>query len=287
MTKVIDESYPKTTNLSDQEIKDRFAAEHQAAQRSTPSTVPTEIIRLPSKGWFYPEGHPLAAGEVEMKYMTAVEENILSTQSLIRSGKVFDKLMQALMVTDFNYGDLLLMDKSAIFINARVLAYGSDYDVEIECPNCGKSQNHVVDLTQFQTSEIDWSAFTKGTNEYQFKLPKADKILTLKFLTYDDEQAIEKDLEGARKLTAVTGIDTELTTRLRALVVAVDGSTDRADINNTINGLLGPDSLALRKHIKQVTPELDTTYTFQCNSCDFQKSDVALAPDLSFFWPGV
>ncbi len=292
MSKVVSDEHPTIKSpISDTDLKQKFLADTVAGTNSPAAvqaaTGPTEIIRLPSRGYFYPEGHPLSSGEVEMKYMSGREEDILSTQSLIRSGKVFDKLMSALLITKFNFDDLLLMDKNALFINTRVLAYGSMYDMKGACPSCGQANSYSVDLAKFETPEVDWSIFTKGQNQYNFTLPKSGKQLTLKFLTHGDDQILDKELEGARKLSLTTGIEHDLTTRLRAHIVAVDGDTSRGVVNSTVNDMLGVDSLALRRYMKVVAPELDTTYHFACSHCDYVKEDTPLVPDLSFFWPGV
>ena len=89
---------------------------------------PTEMVELPSKGWLYPEENPLSSGKVEIKYMTAKEEDILSNQNYISQGTVIDKLLQSLIVTKINYSDLLIGDKNAILVAARILGYGQDYE---------------------------------------------------------------------------------------------------------------------------------------------------------------
>ena len=194
MSKVVNDDYPNSVRLTDEEIKAKFLAE--STNTGTMETfqkldVPTEIIDLPSRGYFYPEGHPLSSGKIEMKYMTAKEEDILASQNLIKQGVVIDKLLQSLIVTKINYNDLLTVDKNAIFIAARILGYGKDYEVEIACPSCGEKSKHVIDLQEFDEKEIDWTKFTKGECTHKFVLPISKKELTLKFLTHGDEKKIE------------------------------------------------------------------------------------------------
>ena len=70
---------------------------------------PTEEVSLPSKGLIYPADNPLAKGSVEMKYMTAKEEDILTNETYIKKGTVIDKLLQALIVNkEIDYNDLLI-----------------------------------------------------------------------------------------------------------------------------------------------------------------------------------
>ena len=112
---------------------------------------PTEMVTLPSKGLLYPEGNPLKKGEIEMKYMTAREEDILTNQNLIENGTVIDKLLQSLIITPINYNDLLVGDKNAILIAARILGYGSDYAFEY------KGERFNIDLTKVDDKSLNKS----------------------------------------------------------------------------------------------------------------------------------
>jgi len=276
----------KVTEVSDEQLKAMITGNYQnVAKESTPD-VPTEVIELPSKGWFYPQGHPLASGRIEMRYMTAKEEDILTSQNLIKQGVVIDKLLQALIVDKFNYSDLLVIDKNALFIAARVLGYGKDYEVEVACPACGEKSRHTVDLTTFESKEIDFDKFTKGQNAIEFTLPASKKTLTLKFLTHGDEKAIEDELKGLKKMNALTKVDSELTTRMKYIITAVDGNPD-AVTSSFVNSMLAVDSLALRKYLKEITPDIDTTFSYVCPHCGHENEKIQVPIDVSFFWPGV
>jgi len=137
--------------------------------------IPTEIVELPSKGLLYPEGNPLAEGKVEMKYMTAKEEDILTNQAYIKQGVVLDKLLQSLIVTKINYDDLIIGDKNALMVAARVLGYGKDYDFVYD------DESYVVDLSTIENKPFDESLIKKGTNEFTYTLPNSGNLITLKF----------------------------------------------------------------------------------------------------------
>ena len=277
----------KVSQVSDDQLKAMVTGNYSGVMKDSTPDTPTEVIDLPSQGYFYPEGHPLASGKIEMRYMTAREEDILTSQNLIKQGVVIDKLLQALIVDKFNYNELLIADKNALMIAARVLGYGKDYEVEVSCPACGEKSKHVADLTEFESRDIDFSIFTKGQNAFTFTLPASKKTLTLKFLTHADEKAVEEELKGLKKLSALTGVDSELTTRLKKAVVAVDGDEDRMTISNAVKSMLAVDSLALRKFLKEVTPEIDTTFSFVCPHCGHENEKIQVPIDVSFFWPGV
>jgi len=296
MSKVVNDDYPNNQKnpLTDEQLKQMVMADHVSSANNNveltkgeSTNVPTETIALPSRGLFYPEGHPLKSGQIEMKYMTAKEEDILASQNLIKQGVVIDKLLQSLIVTKINYNDLLTVDKNAIFIAARILAYGEEYEVEITCPDCGEKSSHVIDLQQFQEKEIDWNIFAEGEATHKFSLPASKSELTLKMLTHGDEKAIEAAAKANKKRSKISGVDRDLTTRLKQVIVAIDGNEERAYINKSVDSMLSRDSLALRKHLKVVTPDIDTTIYFECPHCGHESTNMQLPIDVGFFWPGV
>jgi hypothetical protein len=155
--------------------------------------LPTETVELPSKGLLYPEGHPLASGKVEMKYMTAKEEDILTNQNYIKQGIVIDKLLQSMIITKFDYNDLLISDKDALMIAARILGYGKDYSFIYN------GQEVTVDLTTLKEKPLDTSLIkTPKVNEFSFTLPSTGNEITFKLLTQGDDKKIEAELEGLK-----------------------------------------------------------------------------------------
>ena len=290
MSTVVNDDYPGG-KLSDEEIKQKFLNEStntgtpENFTKGTSTNVPTEVIELPSRGYYYPEGHPLSSGKIEMKYMTAKEEDILASQNLIKQGVVIDRLLQSLIVTKINYNDLLTVDKNAIFIAARILAYGEDYQVSIDCPSCGEKCEHTIDLQSFEEKEVDWDSL-KGA-DLKFTLPASKAEVTFKMLTHGDEKKIEEAAKANKKRSKTTGIDRDLSTRLKYLITAVNGDSERSAINTFVDNMLSRDSLALRKHLKQITPDIDTTFYYECNSCGHEMADMQLPIDVGFFWPGV
>jgi len=289
MSKVVGDLPPRADALSNEEIKAMFAAE-KAAYEGTPVQIkndfPTEIIDLPSKGYFYPEAHALASGTIEMKYMTAKEEDILSSATLIKQGVVLDRLIQSLIITKVKYDDLLVADKNALLIASRILAYGPEYSVEVTCPNCGTKNKVDVDLQQFESKDISFDNLQKGKTELDFTFPICKKHITFKFLTHGDEKLIEQDIKGYNKMRALHGVDPQLSTRLKHLITSVEGERDTAAINKFVDNLLSRDSLALRNYLKEITPDIDLTFNFSCNNCDYTNEKMLLPLDVSFFWPG-
>jgi len=238
---------------------------------------PTETIDLPSKGLVYPESNPLSKGFVEMKYMTAKEEDILTNQAYVKKGVVFDKLINSLIMTEgVNIEDLIVGDKNAILIAARVLGYGADYKFNY----LGKE--HSVDLTTLDNKPIDESLFTKGTNEFSYVLPHSKVTVSFKLLTGKDEKEIEAELEGYKKINKDNS--PELTTRLKQIITAIDGNYDKKVIREFVdNYLLAKDSRELRNYISSFQPDVNTKV--KINTFDDLEEEIDLPVDLSFFYP--
>ena len=238
---------------------------------------PTEMVELPSKGYFYVDGHPLAKGKVEVKYMTAKEEDILTSQNLIQQGLVIDKLLQSLIVDkSIKLDDMLIGDKNAIMVAARVLGYGKDYQFTYD------DEEQSVDLSTLEPVELDFSKFTKGKNEFNFKLPNSEREIVFKLLTQKDENEVDSELVARKKLNKHQS--TELTTRMKKMILSVDGNSDRTFINNFVDiEFLSRDSLAFRQYLAEITPDVDMS-TKVVNSAG-EELEVTIPVTLRFFWP--
>ena len=240
---------------------------------------PTEEVSLPSKGLIYALDNPLIKGSVEMKYMTAKEEDILTNETYIKKGTVIDKLLQALIITPINYNDLIIGDKNALLIAARVLGYGKDYTFEIG------GETHNIDLTELEDKELNPENLLKANhNELTFNLPIIKKEITFKFLTHLDEKKIEEELKGLKRLKQEAG---ELTTRLKYMILSIDGDYERKTVREFVdNQLLARDSRALREYVKQVQPDVDMTFEYEDENGEIKRG-VNVPLNINFFWPDV
>jgi hypothetical protein len=243
-------------------------------------SLPTETVELPSKGLLYPKENPLSSGVIEMKYMTAKEEDILSNQNYIKNGTVFDKLFKSLIVSKIDYDDLTIGDKNAILIAARILGYGKDYDFKYSHPLTGEEELVTIDLSELKNKELDSSLYN-NINEFTFVTPQSKNEIAFKILTHRDEKQIEVELKGLKKIN----LSAEVTTRLKQSIVAVNGSREKKDIRDFVdNYLLASDARALRDYMRKITPDLDLTFTFN-GSDDYTKEGVDLPIGVSFFYP--
>tara|TARA_B100001094_G_C17849129_1_gene631752 strand:- start:9 stop:746 length:738 start_codon:yes stop_codon:yes gene_type:complete len=237
---------------------------------------PTEMVTLPSKGLLYPEGNPLRKGEVEMKYMTAREEDILTNQNLIQNGTVIDKLLQSLIITPVDFNDLLTGDKNAILIAARILGYGSDYDFEY------KGENVKVNLTEINDKPLDESLITDGKNEFSFTLPASKVDITFKLLTHGDEINIENEIKGLKKINKQSSAD--LSTRVKHLITSINGNYEKSAVREFVDTqLLARDSRALRKYVNKIQPDIDLSYEYEDDRGNTTKIPIPIG--IHFFWP--
>tara|TARA_R110000822_G_scaffold288544_1_gene409829 strand:+ start:31 stop:771 length:741 start_codon:yes stop_codon:yes gene_type:complete len=237
---------------------------------------PTEEVELPSKGLLYPEGHPLKSGKIEMKYMTAREEDILTNQNYIAKGIVLDKLLQSLIITDVKLKDLLIGDKNAILIASRVLGYGKDYKIKYN----GREYN--VDLSLLENKKIDKKLFSEGKNEFDWELPYSKTKITFRLLTDGLDKQIEEEIKGIKKINKVAS--PEITTRMKYLITSVEGDPSGKKIRDFVdNYLLARDAKALRDHVIKFQPDIELKTQIMNEYDELEEIEVPIS--LNFFFP--
>ena len=266
------------------------AAVAQAAQSNSMGlnfVVPTEHVELPSRGRMYPSGHPLHGQDtLEIKHMTAKEEDILTSRALLKKGIAIDRLLQSIIVDKrVNVDDILIGDKNAIIVSARQSAYGDEYTTKVTCQSCGTVSDHTFYLSQnsiVHPDEVEEPQFDRTENgTFLVNLPKTGYTVEVRLMTGRDEKWLAKSMEQKRK--ANLG-ETTMTDQMRRFIVSVAGVTDKVQINGFINAMPAIDSRHLRNVYKQLTPNLDLTQDFSCPSCGAEaQMEVPFTSD--FFWP--
>ena len=238
----------------------------------------SETIDLPSEGRVYPKDSPLATGKIEIKYMTAREEDILTSQNLIKKGVVIDKLLDSLILTEgVKTADLILGDKNAVMVAARVLAYGPEYVVEITNPNTDEKMQHTFNLADCPFKKLPDGI---NGNEFEIKLPVSKQNITFKLLTGKEEAQIEEELSKVSKTGSQ--VSPELTTRLRYTITSVDGNNGAAVINKFVGNMLSRDSLAFRNKINEISPDIELKQEVEMGG-EMVEVDIPLT--IEFFWP--
>jgi hypothetical protein len=243
---------------------------------------PTEQIELPSKGLIYPSDSPLSSGTIEMKYMTAKEEDILTNVNYINQNIVIDKLLQSLIISDVKYNELLVGDANSLLVAARILGYGKDYEFEYTDPDTGNKKDIVVDLTTLNPKPIDESIFVKGKNEFEFILPSSKIPVTFKLLTQGDQKAIEKEMAGLKRINPKAS--SEVTTRLKYMIVALNGDRSPATIREFVDNMLVRDSQALRNYYNKISPDLELKFNYVKDNGDVVEG-VNIPLNVSFLLP--
>ena len=237
--------------------------------------LPTETVELPSKGLMYPKESALSSGKIEMKYMTAREEDILTNENYIQNGTVIDRLLKSLIVSDINYDDILVGDKNAIMVAARILSYGKDYEIAYN------GDLLTVDLSQLDNRPIDDSLYSGPETEFTYTLPAAKIEIKFKLLTHGMEKAIDNEIKGLKKIQKDNA--PEQTVRLKHMITEVDGSRDRKDVRDYVdNYFLARDARAFRKYYNSIQPDVDMNVTLDING---EEEVVDLPITLNFFWP--
>tara|TARA_R110000765_G_scaffold47459_1_gene97454 strand:+ start:168 stop:920 length:753 start_codon:yes stop_codon:yes gene_type:complete len=238
---------------------------------------PTETVELPSKGLVYPKTNPLSSGKIEMKYMTAKEEDILTNQNYIKDGTVIDKLLKALIVTKIDYDDLIVGDKNAIMVAARVLGYGGNYSFIHE------GQELTIDLSELKSTYLDESKLLEeGVNMFEFTLPHSEVSITFKLPNNKDEKAVQSEVKGLQKIDKRSS--PELSTRLKHTIISVNGDDDKKVIREFVDKyMLARDSRAFREYVKTIQPDVELKFEFE--GTDGTVRDLSLPVTVNFFWP--
>ena len=239
---------------------------------------PTEVIDLPSEGRVYGKDSPISNGKIEIKYMTAKEEDILTSQNLIKKGLVIDKLLNSLIVTKgVTTDDLLIGDKNAVMVAARILAYGGQYNAEIMNPETSQRQPFTFDLTECQFKElpdnVDYSE-----NSFELDLPISKVKITFKLLTGKEENEIADDLKSLKKI----GQSAEVTTRLKRIITSVDGNDNKSLVSNFVDNMLSKESYILRDEVNRINPDINLKQTIDLGG---EETEVAIPMTVEFFWP--
>ena len=249
--------------------------------------VPTEFVELPSQGKFYPEGHPLhGQTTIEIKQMTAKEEDILTSRALLKKGVALDRMIASLILDkNINPHSLLVGDRNAILVAARVSGYGNEYETTVTCPACAEQVKYSFDLNEaevYQGTSLQPSEATANDNgTFTTVLPRTNVEVCFRLLNGADEKNLMSLVEAARKRKRE---ENRVTSQLRQIIVSVNGDTNPNNISYVVDNMPSADARHLRLVYRIATPNVDLTQVFECTNCDHtQEMEVPLTAD--FFWP--
>lgn len=275
--KVFKEEAPPTMNMPGAPVsnvmKDDFGLD-----------IPYESVPLPSLGLVYPQDHPLHGLEtVDIRPMTAREEDILTSRALIKKGTVITHLIESCLVDkSIRANDLISGDRNALMVALRITGYGADYRTEVTCPECSTSSKYQFDLSEMPINRLGSDPDSPGENSFTFELPYTKKRVKFKFLTGADEEEINRIDARRKKMGQLS--ESNVTARLEHTLIEVAGITDRSKINNFIRNMPARDSRALRKYMDDIEPGIDMTSWFECPACG-EGSELGVPLGVNFFWP--
>jgi hypothetical protein len=262
--------------------------ENNESGASLSFVVPTEFVDLPSMGKFYPEGHPLHGKDsIELKHMTAKEEDILTSRTLLKKGVALDRVIENIIVDrSIDADSLLVGDRNAIIIATRVSGYGNEYTTKVTCPSCTASGKYVFDLNEGSVysgediSDLNIEDHNDGT--FTTTLPKTQLQVRFKLLCGYDEKRLANSAEMARKKKNVQ--ERTVTTQLANMLVSVNEENDPEILNYLINNIPSLDSRHLRTAYKLAAPNIDLTQYFECGECGHEQ-EMGVPLGAEFFWP--
>lgn len=269
--------------------KDEKVSLGQPAPQPAPQVynVPTSTVQLPSAGKVYSDSSTLSGlKEVEIRSMTARDEDILSSRTLLKQGKAISALIQScIMDKSVDPDEMLVGDRNAVLVALRAAGYGRAYETKITCPSCEIEFEHSFDLGAMNIVPLSADPITEYENLFEFLLPMSKQRVTFKLLTGKEEKEMTKLLERQKKTRGIGAVEESVTTRLFYQIVSLSGETDRAKLSRSIKNLIAGDSLALRKYVEKVSPGLDLVDYVDCPSCG-EGSEVDMPMGVDFFWPG-
>ena len=246
--------------------------------------VPRDFVMIPSKGAIYPVDSPLhGLEELEVRHLTAQDEDVLTSRSLLRSGKALDAVLDNVILNKSIKADKLISgDKNAILTFLRITGYGPEYIVQIDCPSCNTEVKHEFDLSLLSMRFLDVPPIAAGENRFDYTLPSGNQI-HFKFLNTEEENNINEQLEKAKKMTN-SPFDSNVTTRLKHQIVSVNGDDNPATINQFVDVMSVRDSRAFRKYFEEIEPDVLMKQDFNCANCG-HRGEVEIPITVGFFWP--
>jgi hypothetical protein len=280
------EKMPKKIDLGTQNLAVSNIPRVSPVQDVFGWTVPVEQIPLPSGGGIYPAGSALhGVTSVQIKAMTAQEEDILLSRALAKEGTVVASLVKSCLIDkSIDPGEMLIGDRTAILVAIRITGYGSAYNAVATCPACARQGSYTFDLSDLAIKRLGTNPVAPGQNEFEFSLPVSKKRVTFKLMTANDEEEATRARERMAKLFPDAKIEGTVTKSLENQLLSIDGKTDKNAISAFIRAMPAADSRALRQHMAAIEPGLDMSVDMRCNSCGAE-SKVGLPMGASFFWP--
>ncbi len=276
---------PQEINENPEEYARKIAADRATEyDQMAGFSVPRDFVMLPSKGRIYPKDSPLHnMEEIEVRHLTAADEDILTSLALLRSGKAIDAMLNnVIMNKTINTEELISGDKNAILTFLRITGYGPEYPVDIDCPDCNENIKHEFDLSQLKMKFLDVDPAADGENRFSFEMPSGIYI-DFKLLNSAEDNQITEEADKLKKTTN-SPFEKNITTKLKHQIISVNGEESQGTINNFVDNMNVRDSRAFRKYLDDLEPDVDMNQDFKCPLCG-HSGEVEIPITVGFFWP--
>ena len=276
---------PPEINQSPEAYARKIAAERATEyDKMAGFSVPRDFVMIPSKGRIYPQSSALHnLEEVEVRHLTAADEDILTSRALLRSGKAIDTMLSnVLMNKSINVEELISGDKNAILTFLRITGYGPEYPVEIDCPGCGENIKHEFDLSKLTMRFLDIEPIAAGENRFNLVLPSGIEI-HFKLLNSAEDAKITDEQDKLKRATN-SPLEKNVTTKYKHQIIAVDGNEEQISINNFVDTMNLRDSRAFRTYLEELEPDVNMEQEFKCRMCGHTE-EVDIPVTTGFFWP--
>jgi len=250
--------------------------------------LPTEFVELPSKGKLYSADHPLHNQEtIEIRHMTAKDEDILTSETLLRKGLAIERLLENVVIDKkIKMDDLLIGDKNAVVVATRITGYGPHYETRVRCPACGVSSDYDFDLREGKITEFENNIKAldiKQTEQNTFivTLPAMKVDVEFRPLLGKDERDLTASMEKKKKYKLP---ETMMTDQFRAFICSVNGEQSFGAIDSLVENMPAMDARYLLDAYKKSSPNIDLTQEFSCSSCSHEGL-MEVPFTANFFWP--
>ena len=259
---------------------------HNVTQDDFGWEIPVSTVPVPSEGKVYPQNSSIyGRSTLDIKAMTAREEDILTSAALIRQGTVLNHLIQSCLIDkNVSIDDMLLGDRNALMVAVRITGYGASYGVQASCPECAEQSEQNFDLAELEIKRLEIEPVIEGENRFSFTLPITKKEVHFKFLTGKDEREMSVVADRKKKLMPGSQVESQVTSRLEHVILSIDGVEDRNKVNSFIKNMPALDSRKLRTYIESHEPGIDMAAWMSCPHCS-ESSQISMPLGINFFWP--
>nr|MCS5595287.1 hypothetical protein [Porticoccaceae bacterium] len=220
-------------------------------------------------------------------FMTAKEEDILTSRALLKEGVALDRMLQNLVVDNSVRVDTLLIgDKNALLVAARRTGYGAEYETSVTCPSCGNTDSFSFDIADpatnnYQDNIEEQAVILTDEGTLLVTLPMTNAVVECRMLTGADEKRLFKEAERKNKRKQAVGTMTDM---FRSYIASVNGEASPLVVEAFIQALPARDSRVLRAAYSSCVPNIDMTQEFDCTNCG-HSADMEVPLNTDFFWP--